>query len=103
MSDKPSDRLRVIIVGGSIAGLTLAHCLELNPNIEYVLLEAADDIHPEVGASIVVLPSGARILDQLGIFDEVTKVLEPLIRSLTWNGKGQCLVDSEGPALMQAR
>jgi len=61
---KSSDRLRVIIVGGSISGLTLAHCLDLNPNVEYVVLEGRDDIHPEVGASIVILPNGSRIFDQ---------------------------------------
>lgn len=57
------DRLRVIIVGGSIAGLTLAHCLH-HSDIDFVVLEARQEIAPQVGASIVVLPNGARILDQ---------------------------------------
>ena len=56
-------RLRVIIVGGSVAGLTLAHCLH-HSDIDFVLLEARNEIAPQVGASIVVLPNGARILDQ---------------------------------------
>ncbi|PVH81668.1 FAD/NAD(P)-binding domain-containing protein [Cadophora sp. DSE1049] len=72
---KSSDRLRVIIVGGSISGLTLAHCLDLNHNVEYVVLEGRDDIHPEVGASI----------------------------TLTWTEKGELLATSDAPALMKKR
>ena len=49
------DRLRVVIVGGSVAGLTLAHCLHHN-NIDFVVLEAVKEIAPQLGASIVVLP-----------------------------------------------
>lgn len=52
-------RLRVIIVGGSVAGLTLAHCLH-HTNIDFVVLEARNEIAPQVSASIVVLPNGAR-------------------------------------------
>jgi len=60
---KGEKRLKVIIVGGSVAGLTLAHCLH-HSNIDFVLLEARKEIAPQVGASIVVLPNGARVLDQ---------------------------------------
>ncbi|KAK0099773.1 hypothetical protein ONS96_008269 [Cadophora gregata f. sp. sojae] len=100
---KAADRLRVIIVGGSISGLTLAHCLELNPNVEYVLLEGRDDIHPEVGASIVILPNGSRILDQLGLLDDVLEVQESLVQTLTWTEKGELLASSDAPALMKKR
>ncbi|KAI9929711.1 hypothetical protein MW887_001187 [Aspergillus wentii] len=68
---------RVVIVGGSIAGLTLAHSLE-RANIDYVVLEAYNDIAPQVGASIGVLPNGARILDQLGIYDDILDEVEPM-------------------------
>jgi 2-polyprenyl-6-methoxyphenol hydroxylase-like FAD-dependent oxidoreductase len=60
---KGEKRLKVIIVGGSVAGLTLAHCLH-HSSIDFVLLEARKEIAPQVGASIVVLPNGARVLDQ---------------------------------------
>ena len=39
------DRLRVIIVGGSVAGLTLARCLH-HSNTDFVVLEARDEIAP---------------------------------------------------------
>ncbi|KAH7393459.1 hypothetical protein BKA64DRAFT_577828 [Cadophora sp. MPI-SDFR-AT-0126] len=102
-AQKSSDRLRVIIVGGSISGLTLAHCLDLNPNVEYVVLEGRDDIHPEVGASIVILPNGSRIFDQLGFLDDVLEVQESLVQTLTWTEKGELLATSDAPALMKKR
>ncbi|KAL4748884.1 hypothetical protein BDW72DRAFT_214420 [Aspergillus terricola var. indicus] len=68
---------RVIIVGGSIAGLTLAHCLE-RVGIDYLILEKASEIAPQVGASVGIFPNGSRILDQLRIYSEVEKQIEPL-------------------------
>lgn len=97
------DKFKVIIVGGSIAGLTLAHCLSTNPNVSYVVLEGASDIHPQVGASIVVLPNGARILDQLGIWDDIYAMIEPLENALTWTGDGKLVVSSNSPILSAKR
>ncbi|KAL4907590.1 hypothetical protein BDW74DRAFT_166899 [Aspergillus multicolor] len=64
--------LRVVIVGGSITGLTLAHCLD-KAGIDYVLLESHQDILANLGASVALQPAGCRILDQLGIFDRIQK------------------------------
>ncbi|KAH7042133.1 hypothetical protein B0J12DRAFT_674744 [Macrophomina phaseolina] len=61
---------RVVIVGGSIAGLTLALALEKN-GIDFLVLEAYPEIAPQVGASIAVLPNGFRILDQLGCYEDM--------------------------------
>lgn len=71
----------VIIVGGSIAGLTLAHCLA-RAKINHVVLEKAGNIAPQVGASIGILPNGARVLDQLDIYDEIQNHIEPLERAI---------------------
>nr|BDO47155.1 FAD-dependent monooxygenase BrvE [Penicillium bialowiezense] len=68
---------KVVIVGGSVAGLTLAHCLS-RAGIDYVVLEKRGEIAPQVGASIGIMPHGARILDQLGLFDSVEQLIEPL-------------------------
>ncbi|PYI01328.1 hypothetical protein BO78DRAFT_291535, partial [Aspergillus sclerotiicarbonarius CBS 121057] len=56
---------RVLMPGGSIASLTLAHCL-IKSNIEFVALEARGDIAPQEGASIGILRNGSHILGQLG-------------------------------------
>ncbi|KAH0336412.1 FAD/NAD(P)-binding domain-containing protein, partial [Aureobasidium melanogenum] len=71
--------LKVIIAGGGIAGLTLANALE-QANIDYVLLERRNEIAPQVGASILLLANGCRILDQLGCTAALSKCTEPV----TW-------------------
>lgn len=74
------EAFKVIIVGGSIAALSLAHCLD-RLGLDYVILEQHRDIAPQVGASVGIMPNGARILDQLGLFDAVESEIEPLDKS----------------------
>lgn len=54
---------KVVIAGASVSGLSLANMLE-KFNIDYVILEAYPNVAPQLGASIGLLPSGLRILDQ---------------------------------------
>ncbi|PGH10931.1 hypothetical protein AJ79_05177 [Helicocarpus griseus UAMH5409] len=68
---------KVIIVGGGIGGLSLANMLQKH-DIDFVVLEAYPDIAPQVGASIGFLPHGLRILDQLGIYKDILKLVKPL-------------------------
>ncbi|KXH34541.1 hypothetical protein CSIM01_00452 [Colletotrichum simmondsii] len=68
---------KVVIVGGSIAGLSLANMLQVN-KIDFVVLEGHPDIAPQVGASIGLLPHGNRILDQLGVFDRLMALSTPV-------------------------
>nr|BAM84049.1 FAD-dependent monooxygenase [Tolypocladium album] len=72
-----SENFKVLIIGGSVAGLTLALCLE-KLDISYEILEQGEDISPQVGASIGIMPNGSPVLDQLGVFDDVERVIEPL-------------------------
>ncbi|KAF9888702.1 hypothetical protein FE257_008460 [Aspergillus nanangensis] len=72
-----ASEFKVIIVGGSIAGLTLAHCLH-RAKIKHVVLEKGADIAPQLGASIGIMPNGGRILQQLGLYDAVEDLIEPL-------------------------
>lgn len=82
MAAKPSyDNFRVIIVGGGLAGLTLANALE-QAGVQYVLLEARDDLAPNVGASMGIMSNGSRILDQLGCYDAIAE----LAYGIKWAG-----------------
>ncbi|KAK1710565.1 hypothetical protein CaCOL14_004516 [Colletotrichum acutatum] len=65
---------KVIIVGGSVSGLSLANMLE-RLDIDYTLLEAYPNIAPQVGASIGLLPNGFRILDQLECFEPILEMV----------------------------
>lgn len=71
MAKKP---FTVLIAGGSIAGLTLANMLE-KLGIDYLILEGYREIAPQVGASIAILPNGSRVLDQIGLYDEIRKLI----------------------------
>lgn len=68
---------KVIIVGGSVTGLTLAHSLD-RAGVDYMVLEKRDEFAPQEGASIGILPNGGRVLDQLGIYDAIEKTTAPL-------------------------
>ncbi|KAJ5952082.1 uncharacterized protein N7479_010495 [Penicillium vulpinum] len=99
MSDSPLSRphggrpLKVIIVGGGIAGLTLASALEKAPvPIEYVILEAGDTIAPQVGAGIALAPGGCRILDQLGVYDDLEQLVYPVQSSGVSDRQGKQLL-----------
>jgi FAD dependent monooxygenase len=94
---------KAIIVGGSVAGLTLAHMFE-KAGINYTLLEARDTISPQLGASIVIMPNGARILDQLGVFetmriDFVTRMAKTYIR----RSDGTFVSSNEWPRLVEEK
>ncbi|KAK8869392.1 FAD binding domain protein [Apiospora arundinis] len=70
---------KVIVVGGGVAGLTLANMLQ-QFDIDFVVLEAYHDVAPAVGASIGLFPNGLRILDQIGVFERVAAMSqEPLV------------------------
>lgn len=104
--DNKQQTLRVIIVGGGIAGLTLANTIEKLPiHVEYVLLEGHDEIAPQVGAGIVVMPHGARILDQLGVFDELERQIVPVASLGAHDAQGRSLLRerADWPLLMSQR
>ncbi|OLN96573.1 FAD-dependent urate hydroxylase 2 [Colletotrichum chlorophyti] len=72
------DRKRqVIIVGGGITGLTLALMLQ-QLEVDYVLLEAYSTVTPNVGASIGLFANGLRVLDQLGLYEEILSKSQPV-------------------------
>ncbi|EXJ78155.1 hypothetical protein A1O3_09316 [Capronia epimyces CBS 606.96] len=92
---KKAQPFKVVIVGGSVAGLSLANILQ-EYNIDYVLLEAYPDIAPQVGASIGILPHGNRILDQLGLFQKVLDFVPPVASLIFRNQNGEIIVSHEG-------
>ncbi|KAJ5887787.1 hypothetical protein N7495_007828 [Penicillium taxi] len=77
---------RVIIIGGSVSGLTLANALE-QYGIDFVVLEKYE-IAPDIGAGLAIWPHGARILDQLGCHDAIVKFNEPVNTITTYDVNG---------------
>ncbi|PLB53719.1 FAD/NAD(P)-binding domain-containing protein [Aspergillus steynii IBT 23096] len=70
-------RFTVIVVGGSIAGLSLAHWLH-RANVKCIILEKRCKIAPEEGVAVTITPNGARILAQLGLFSSIERLTEPV-------------------------
>ncbi|RAL63110.1 hypothetical protein DID88_004193 [Monilinia fructigena] len=91
-NDKP---FKVVIIGGSVAGLVLGNMLQLN-GIDFIILEAYPKIAPQVGASIGLLPNGNRILDQLGLFDTILGLAPPVEKFNFRNSKGERIAGHSG-------
>lgn len=72
-----SKNFKVIVVGGGPVGLTAAHALT-HAKIDFVVLERRPSIVELVGASLVLLPHGMRVLGQLGLFDGLKSISTPL-------------------------
>ena len=68
---------KVLIAGGSVAGMALANILEIY-GIDYELIEKHSTIAPQLGASLAIIPHAARILDQLGCWDIIESLSTPV-------------------------
>jgi 2-polyprenyl-6-methoxyphenol hydroxylase-like FAD-dependent oxidoreductase len=99
----PRPEFRVIIVGGGIAGLVLANQLQ-HAGIDFILLERRDIIDPQVGASIGIAPQGLRILDQLGCWEDVDNLIEPLVTgSEIWEDGSEIIPPTDTWMLLKKR
>ena len=91
MSDSAtSEHYPVAIVGGGIAGLTLALALE-KQGVRYVLFESQSSLAPDRGASVGLQPNGLRILDQLGLIDKIEQHTGTLQRWRHLDGQGELI------------
>ncbi|PGH28923.1 hypothetical protein GX50_08329 [[Emmonsia] crescens] len=84
-------QFRVLIAGGGISGLSMANMLQKS-GIDFLVLEAYPDIAPQVGASIGFQPPGLRILDQLGMYQDIRKQVCAVDQFELRNEKGELLV-----------
>ncbi|KAH8131880.1 FAD/NAD(P)-binding domain-containing protein, partial [Trichoderma asperelloides] len=92
MADSEMPRFKVIIVGGSVVGLTTAVALE-KAGIDYVLFEKGE-IAPDIGNSISIYPHTQRIMEQLGVWPEIKAVALPLGIRHHYDKNGKLFEDS---------
>lgn len=64
---------KVIVVGGGLAGLGLAHSFT-KAGIDFVVLERGEDLTPPGGASLAMWPHNVRVLDQLGLLKGMEEI-----------------------------
>ncbi|PFH60359.1 hypothetical protein XA68_11101 [Ophiocordyceps unilateralis] len=79
VAPESSARLRAIIVGAGIGGLTTAHALH-RAGIDYVVVEKHDDVLKPFGSTITLHPGQLRILHQLGLLDRLKTLARPYNR-----------------------
>ncbi|RDW75335.1 hypothetical protein BP6252_06477 [Coleophoma cylindrospora] len=99
---EPLPPFRALIIGGSVAGLTLAHAFS-RLNIDFVLLEARESIAPDVGQSIIIAANGARILDQLGLQDGIDRMGQPLKEFVLRRSDGRVVSKADWPAVVSEK
>jgi FAD dependent monooxygenase len=102
MTTKGRPPFRAVIVGGSIAGLTLAHAFE-QAGIEYELLERRDNIAPNLGATHFIWPNGATILDQLGLWENMDPIMNPMRHTVTTTAPGRSNPTADYLSILEAR
>ncbi|KAK0662145.1 hypothetical protein QBC41DRAFT_235292 [Cercophora samala] len=93
---------RILIAGGGVAGLTLANALE-QANVPYLLLERRAELAPQVGASIGIFSSGARILDQLGAWRRIEETAERINLLTARRHNGSVICEDRSSELILAR
>ncbi|KAB8210377.1 hypothetical protein BDV34DRAFT_220516 [Aspergillus parasiticus] len=90
-SCRQNHTVHVIIIGCSVAGLTLAHALSKR-RIDYTILEAHDRLPlPFTGNAFTLLPNGSRILAQLGVWEEIAAASDTIHSHSTFLGNGRLL------------
>ena len=91
-SNQSEKQFKVLIAGGSLVGLGLALVFE-RVGIDYELFEKGD-FAPQLGASIGLHPHSIRILEQLGVWEDIEKQVVPLLNRNHYDGDGNCFEQS---------
>jgi 2-polyprenyl-6-methoxyphenol hydroxylase-like FAD-dependent oxidoreductase len=81
--------MRILIVGAGIAGLSLARALE-RYGMETQLVERQPEL-PTTGAGLFLPGNAARVIEHLGLLEEVTARAVPIRRQLVLDGGGNLL------------
>jgi len=90
----PPQGLRVIIIGGGLAGLVMGIMLD-QAGIDYHILEQASRLRP-LGTSISLHPVIMDLMEQLGLLQDMLKMSKPLrgITVLSANGRKKGRIDA---------
>ena len=75
--DTEHKKIKVVIVGAGIAGLSLANILK-RADVDFVILEAHGDFSRPVGGSYGIWPNAARILDQIDCWTDIQSSCSPI-------------------------
>ncbi|KAK4176461.1 Neuroligin-4, X-linked [Triangularia setosa] len=97
--DWKQPRLRVLQWGGRGGMVGFGE----QANVSYLLLERRAEIAPQVGASIGIFSSGARILDQLGAWKRIEETAERINLLTARRPNGSVICEDKSTELILAR
>ncbi|KAF9128679.1 hypothetical protein BGW39_004851 [Mortierella sp. 14UC] len=83
---KDHNAVKAVIVGGGIAGLSLA-IMMAKAGIEYIILERSTGLESSIGSATVLGPPVLRLIEQIGLLPEIEAASKPL--------NGLTIVDGE--------
>jgi 2-polyprenyl-6-methoxyphenol hydroxylase-like FAD-dependent oxidoreductase len=87
--DREHGRVRTLVIGAGVAGLTLAALLRQRGEQPHIV-ERAGSLD-EAGYNIALYPIGSRVLHGLGLFDRLLETSRPARYYELGNGKGEVL------------
>lgn len=87
------DMKKIAVIGGGIAGLTFARCLD-NAEYECSVFEKKENFG-EIGAAISVFPNALCVMDKLGLLDEILASSGRIAKIFLKTEKGTVLSKSE--------
>lgn len=85
---------RAIILGAGPVGLIAGHALA-KAGIDFVILEKQQDIVRFRGALILLWPPFLRLIDQLGLYEQVTKHATRVTTKTNYTHKGELLCSGD--------
>ena len=87
--------MRVIIAGSGLSGLITAHCLHQAGIGDFIILERRPGPVKQSGSVIGLFPQTYRVLDQIGVLDDIHKLSPPLKRWIHLDPQGRAIYDGE--------
>src|SRR5699024_12416783 len=93
-ANRQNNPMRILIVGGGIAGLTLAALLEKQGQTPVVVEQRP--VEDNLGYGLALWPHGSRILHALGVHVGFLSESEPMLRYTATNIHGRILSSSNG-------
>lgn len=95
--------MRVVIVGSGLSGLVMGHCLLKAGIDDFVILERRADPVERSGSVIGFFPQTFRILDQLGLLDDIQGLSKPMHHWIHLDPRGRTTFDGEFFECIQAK
>ena len=91
-----SETLQIAVVGGGIGGLTAALALRAR-GLSVTVFEQASELR-EIGAGVSIFPNATRLLQRIGLGNEIEKIGSPIAGQVNRTSAGDLINTSASPS-----